>query len=67
MPPKKPNAEASLRQLGQRLRAGVAVQHPAGERSRQTVRQAIQAQQPIQRPPSPSGPARQPKPPEPER
>lgn len=71
MPTRKPNAEASLRKLGQRLRAGVARQHPAGERSRQTVRQAIQAQhertQQAQRPASPAAPARQPKPPEPER
>lgn len=75
MPPEDPNAEASLRKLGQRLRSGVAKRHPVSERSRQTVLDAVRAEhqriQGAQRSLPPAAPAktptRQPKPPEPER
>lgn len=41
MPPEKNNAEAALKKLGQRVRAGWAKKHPISERSRQTVRTAV--------------------------
>ena len=41
MPPEPNNAEAALKKLGQRVRAGWAKKHPISERSRQTVRTAV--------------------------
>jgi hypothetical protein len=42
MPKQKPDAEAALQRLGQRLRAGMAEQHPA--QNLETVRGAVREQ-----------------------
>jgi len=44
MPNSTPNAEASLRELGRRLREGFAKSHPAPDKSLDTVRGAIREQ-----------------------
>jgi hypothetical protein len=42
MPKEKPDAEAALQKLGQRLRAGMAEQHPA--QNLETVRSVVREQ-----------------------
>lgn len=44
MPREPRDAEAALKKLGQRVRAGWAKKHPITERSRQTVRTAVREQ-----------------------
>lgn len=41
MPSEQRDAEAALKKLGQRVRAGWAKKHPISERSRQTVRTTV--------------------------
>ena len=41
MPREPKDAEAALKKLGQRIRAGGAKKHPISERSRQTVRTTV--------------------------
>ena len=73
MPDDTTNAEAKLKKLGQRVRAGFAKQHPISEQSIQTVRRAVreewQREQEVKRSqPSPKpAKTRERKPPEPER
>ena len=72
MPKPKPDAEAALQKLGQRLRAGIAVQHPEPnlEAVRGAVREQYEQEQAAQRGAKPALDAakdRQPPEPEPER
>lgn len=43
MPREQQDAEASLRKLGQRVRAGYAKQHPISDKSLETVRATVRA------------------------
>lgn len=44
MPKPNPDAETALHKLGQRLREGFAKQHPAQEKSLETVKDAVRGQ-----------------------
>lgn len=44
MPDQNTDAEAALKKLGQRLRAGHAKQHPISEKSLETVRTTVREQ-----------------------
>lgn len=44
MPNQKPDAEAALRKLGQRIREGHAIKHPISDRSLKTVRDTVKEQ-----------------------
>ena len=72
MPKQKPDAEAALQKLGQRLRGGMAVKHPEPnlEAVRGAVRKQYVQEQTAQRDAKPAPDAakdRQPPEPEPER
>lgn len=44
MPNQKPDAEAALQKLGQRVREGHAIQHPTPEKNLEPVRDAVREQ-----------------------
>jgi len=44
MPNQETDAEAALKKLGQRLRAGHAKQHPVSDKSLETVRSTVREQ-----------------------
>jgi hypothetical protein len=44
MPNQKPDAEAALRKLGQRIREGHAMKHPATEKDLEAVRNVVRDQ-----------------------
>ena len=61
MPREQQDAEAALRKLGQRLRAGHAVRHPISDRSLETVRTSVRAQWEQEQQAKRTKPTRQPK------
>ncbi len=44
MPNQKPDADAALQKLGQRVREGHAIKHPTPEKSIETVKDAVREQ-----------------------
>ncbi len=69
MPKKSTDAEAALQKLGQRLRAGMAVQHPAQnlDAVRGAVREQYERKTARPKAPQPPQPSKQREPEEPER